>query len=580
MYSDYRFVTHFFVMLWSLLLHIRFLPYRNRDSNICAVLFCICDLLGAFAAYQSSEKNTSISILGNSSPMLQITFIVTILATLVIIGRYAFRAVRKQAIVNRTALKNKDTTKMFASYTSLEKKLLFPILGVVWISVKLYQKYLGNKDISIKQTKITPTETKDDTDTDQSIDTSISIADDLLESFDVNQKLLAKQHDHNKRRSVVQLQHRLRARQRIKDTKALKNVPVFAGLTPEATQNIVNKMEYCKFSANVPIVKQGDIANHLFIVVSGQCCVEINSNNISKRVGTLHALDFFGENALLDYKNDNRTRNATVTSENNTVQLLSLSTEDFIDLFNSKILDEKVIERMQTATIKRNIINEAKIHEKIEIPIPSTSTVSRFDLDRQKTTMDPTKLMEEHETMDTQLKKQISYQRKTSVNRTQMRLLARQRIKQTGAFAKIPMFQSLGKEQIETLINAMNFKIYPEASSLCVQGDVADCLFILISGQCKVTRQIDSNDNGNGNDTKERRVATRYELDILGEHALVGSANEPRLRTATVTAELGTAQVLELRREKFEEIISSMDAAMIPDGFMKHMEDLAEKRRI
>ena len=68
-----------------------------------------------------------------------------------------------------------------------------------------------------------------------------------------------------------------------------------------------------------------------------------------------------------------------------------------------------------------------------------------------------------------------------------MRLLARQRIKQTGAFAKIPMFQSLGKEQIETLINAMNFKIYPEASSLCVQGDVADCLFILISGQCKVT---------------------------------------------------------------------------------------------
>merc|ERR1711865_728021 len=82
------------------------------------------------------------------------------------IGTYAFRAVRKQATVNRTALKNKDTTKMFASYTSLEKKLLFPILGVVWISVKLYQKYLGYKDISSKQTKITPTETKDDTDTE------------------------------------------------------------------------------------------------------------------------------------------------------------------------------------------------------------------------------------------------------------------------------------------------------------------------------------------------------------------------------------------------------------------------------
>lgn len=165
MYADMRFTTHFCVMLWSLLLHIRFLPYRNRDSNICAVLFCICDLLGAFAAYQSSEKNTSISILGNSSPMLQITFIVTILATLVIIGRYAFRAVRKQATVNRTALKYKDTTKMFASYTSLEKKLLFPILGVVWISVKLYQKYLGNKN-KITPTENTETDENDEKDTD------------------------------------------------------------------------------------------------------------------------------------------------------------------------------------------------------------------------------------------------------------------------------------------------------------------------------------------------------------------------------------------------------------------------------
>ena len=608
MYPGWRFVLHIIVMLWSLFLHYSLNPYKCKETSKAAYLFLVCDILGAVC---------SIGQEGWVLALLQILFLVLSLFTVLTIAGYVTKNLRKQASVVRTGMSNRDTDTMFATYTSLEKKFLFPVLSIVWIFVKVYRKYRkfkGHSDIenieniNEHNTKITPRNEMEMKTVDQSkqvdqsidtsisiaddlvdqskqinqsIDTSISIADDLLESFDVNQKLLAKQHDHNKRRSVVQLQHRLRARQRIKDTKALKNVPVFAGLTPEATQNIVNKMEYCKFSANVPIVKQGDIANHLFIVVSGQCCVEINSNNISKRVGTLHALDFFGENALLDYKNDNRTRNATVTSENNTVQLLSLSTEDFIDLFNSKILDEKVIERMQTATIKRNIINEAKIHEKIEIPIPSTSTVSRFDLDRQKTTMDPTKLMEGHETMDTQLKKQISYQRKTSVNRTQMRLLARQRIKQTGAFAKIPMFQSLGKEQIETLINAMNFKIYPEASSLCVQGDVADCLFILISGQCKVTtRQIDSNDNGNGNDTKERRVATRYELDILGEHALVGSANEPRLRTATVTAELGTAQVLELRREKFEEIISSMDAAMIPDGFMKHMEDLAEKRRI
>ena len=47
---------------------------------------------------------------------------------------------------------------MFASYTSLEKKLLFPILGIVWIVVKLYQRF-GSKIIRSKQTKIKPIRT-------------------------------------------------------------------------------------------------------------------------------------------------------------------------------------------------------------------------------------------------------------------------------------------------------------------------------------------------------------------------------------------------------------------------------------
>lgn len=55
-------------------------------------------------------------------------------------GTSIVSAVRKQAAAVQAGLKNKDTKDMFATYTSLEKKLLFPILGIVWISVKLYQK--------------------------------------------------------------------------------------------------------------------------------------------------------------------------------------------------------------------------------------------------------------------------------------------------------------------------------------------------------------------------------------------------------------------------------------------------------
>ena len=257
-----------------------------------------------------------------------------------------------------------------------------------------------------------------------------------------------------------------------------------------------------------------------------------------------------------------------------------MHTKSFIDLFDSGIVDEKVIERMQQAKIKRNAINETKVNEKVEdstIPTTATASTSRFSFEIQSVTSDdPTDLMEGHAINDMKLKKQIDIQRKTSVNRTQLRVLARQRLKQTKAFAQIPLFQSLGAEQIELLINAMEYKIYQEGAALCVQGDAADCLFILISGQCKVTIQDNTNDAG------ERRVGTLYELDFIGEHALldINSKTVDRKRTATVTSEIGTANVLELSREKFVEIMKTLNASlMIPDGFMKHLEELAVQRK-
>ena len=54
--------------------------------------------------------------------------------------------------------------------------------------------------------------------------------------------------------------------------------------------------------------------------------------------------------------------------------------------------------------------------------------------------------MQGHDAIDMNLKRQISTQRKSSVNRTQMRLLARRRLKQTNALNKIPIEQMTLKE--------------------------------------------------------------------------------------------------------------------------------------
>ena len=147
MYKDNRFATHITVMSWSLLLHIRFRPFKDRDSNICAILFCSCDILGAMSARYTSAG-------------LQIMFIICTLITIFITGRFMYIAITKQTASLRSELSSQQNTNdIFAMYTPLEKKLLCPVLAVVWVCVKLFSKYCGSDNSEMHKTKVVP-ETK------------------------------------------------------------------------------------------------------------------------------------------------------------------------------------------------------------------------------------------------------------------------------------------------------------------------------------------------------------------------------------------------------------------------------------
>ena len=63
------------------------------------------------------------------------------------------RGIRAQATESQTKLLSKTTNDLFASYTPLEKKLLFPVLAIVWLLVKVLQKIYKKKK---GNTKITP----------------------------------------------------------------------------------------------------------------------------------------------------------------------------------------------------------------------------------------------------------------------------------------------------------------------------------------------------------------------------------------------------------------------------------------
>jgi hypothetical protein len=166
MYKDNRFATHIMVMSWSLFLHIRFRPFRDRDSNICAILFCSCDILGAMSARYTSAG-------------LQIMFIVCSLATIITTGRCIAVAMRNQSASLRTGLSSQGTSDIFAVYTPLEKKLLFPVLAVVWISIKIFSRCCGSANSDMPKTKVVPTE-KNGTTTDSETKTEESTADPVI----------------------------------------------------------------------------------------------------------------------------------------------------------------------------------------------------------------------------------------------------------------------------------------------------------------------------------------------------------------------------------------------------------------
>ena len=78
---------------------------------------------------------------------------------MIVVGIATTRGIRAQAAASQTGLLGKATSDMFASYTSLEKKLLFPVLAIVWLIVKCLQKIgkqKGNDTISKRETELTP----------------------------------------------------------------------------------------------------------------------------------------------------------------------------------------------------------------------------------------------------------------------------------------------------------------------------------------------------------------------------------------------------------------------------------------
>ena len=147
---------------------------------------------------------------------------------------------------------------------------------------------------------------------------------------------------------------------------------------------ILEYTEYKRLAKGSVVCTQGDPANDFYIIVTGECeaIVHKGENNVTKRVGMLKELDFFGESALLfNEDGKERTRNATVIANSEIVQLLLLSLANFKLLIDSGVLSADVMSEVKNTSARRREASRKSFKvPDLELPslsIQTPSTLSR-----------------------------------------------------------------------------------------------------------------------------------------------------------------------------------------------------------
>ena len=106
-------------------------------------------------------------------------------------------------------------------------------------------------------------------------------------------------------------------------TAVLGVVPLFEGLTKKQLKKVADLADVARFMAGATIVKQGDIGDSFYVVLTGQAKVVASGRTVNR----LLPGDHFGEISLLDGK----PRTASVAAETE-MTLVIITQKDFLAL--------------------------------------------------------------------------------------------------------------------------------------------------------------------------------------------------------------------------------------------------------
>ena len=174
-------------------------------------------------------------------------------------------------------------------------------------------------------------------------------------------------------------------------------------------------------------------------------------------------------------------------------------------------------------------------------------------------------IVQNHSSHRKMMVKSIQKRQKSRRDSVQARVQARNKAKRSNALVQCTIFSDLAATSIAMIIDKMEYETVDEGVEICVQGDVADMFYLIMSGSCNVLFNGES-------------IATLTELQVFGESALFPNG-VGRVATRGATVETvrggGNVQLLRLSKKKFDALLAS---GTLTKECVKKIEVVAKQR--
>jgi CRP-like cAMP-binding protein len=166
------------------------------------------------------------------------------------------------------------------------------------------------------------------------------------------------------------------------------------------------------------------------------------------------------------------------------------------------------------------------------------------------------------------LKKRLKKRQEKARRSTQLRLVARRKLKDSKALHQFPAFSDLSDDEVNTLIDRMEHITRFKDDAICHQHDASESFYIIVKGSAVATIDDDTETDAldyNVGGVKCRTVAKKLPEQIeVGRIDTLGCFGEGSLAkdgshicSATVTVDSDRCELLRLKRKDFLALDSS-----------------------